>query len=292
MKKVFIICMAIFFCAAVASADPVEEGLPKTATQQIKDSTRQMINQDFKAEEAINMTRQMLANNFSQQQVLEAHAVLMNARKQGLQTGPIMNKAYEGLAKQVQARAVVQAMEQVRSRYEFASRQAKTLINDETKVNQMTEFLAGSMAAGTKHEDVDRIMQALQERTRDMTRAHAEDLALQTFMATRMMARFGMPSQAIGDSVCQALQQGYSAQEMHNMRNTMMVNARNHRFNAGRHGGQAGMGGHGDGSGDGMGGGHDGGSGGGMDGGMGGGSGGGMGGGSGDGGGGGMGGHM
>ena len=36
MKKVFIICMAIFFCAAVASADPVDEGLPETATPQVK----------------------------------------------------------------------------------------------------------------------------------------------------------------------------------------------------------------------------------------------------------------
>ncbi len=43
MKKVFIICMAIFFCAAVALADPVEQELPKTATQQVKNSTTQML---------------------------------------------------------------------------------------------------------------------------------------------------------------------------------------------------------------------------------------------------------
>jgi hypothetical protein len=273
MKKVFIICMAIFFCAAVASADPVEEGLPKTATQEVKKSTRQMLSQGFNTENMIDMTRQMLANNFNQQHVLEAHAILMNAEKQGLQIEPIMNKAHEGLAKQVQPKAVVQAMEQVRSRHAFASKQAKAITNDEAKMNQMEAILAGSMAAGMNHEDADRIMQALQERTRNMTRAHAEDLAMQTFMTTRMMARLGMHSQAVGDSVCEALQQGHNAQEMHNMRNTMMANSRDHSFDAGQHGRQEGMGGHDGGSGGGMGG-HDGDSGGGMGGGSGGGGGG------------------
>jgi hypothetical protein len=263
MKKVFIICMAIFFCASVALADPVEEGLPKTATQQVKDSTRQMLNQGFNTENMIDMTRQMLANNFSQQQVLQAHAILMNARQQGLQTELIMNKAHEGLAKQVQPKAVVQAMEQVRSRHAFASKQARVITNDKAKMNQMAAILAGSMAAGMNHEDADRIMQVLQERTRDMTRAHAEDLAMQTFMTTRMMARLGMHSQAVGDSICKALQQGHNAQEMHNMRNTIMANSRDHSFDAGQHGGQEGMGGHDGGSGGGMGG-HDGDSGGGM----------------------------
>ena len=264
MKKVFIICMAIFFCAAVASADPVEEGLPKTASPQVKNSTRQMLNQGFNTENMMEMTRQMLANNFSQQHVLEAHAILMNARKQGLQTEPIMNKAHEGLAKQVQAKAVIQAMEQVRSRHAFASKQARAFTNDKAKINQMATVLAGGMAAGMNHEDADRIMQALQERTRNMTRVHAEDLAMQTFMTTRTMARLGTHSQAVGDSVCQALEQGHNAQEMHNMQNTMMVNSRDHGFNAGQHGG----GGHDGGSGGGMGG-HDGGGGGGMGGGSG-----------------------
>jgi len=258
MKKIFIICMAIFFCAGVASADPVEQGLPETADEKVINSTRQMVNQGFNTENVIDMTRQMLANNFKQQQILQAHAILMNARQQGLQTESIMNKAQEGLAKQVQARAVVHAMEQVRSRQAFASKQAKAITNDKAKINQMATILAGSMAAGMNHEDAERIMQALHERTRNMTRAHAEDLAMQTLMTTRMIARLGIQSQSVGDSVCRALQQGYSVQEMNRMRNTIMANARGQNSDFGQHGGQSAMGGmgdHGGDSGDGMGGG-------------------------------------
>jgi hypothetical protein len=252
MKKVYIICMAIFFCAAAASADSVEEGLPKTATQQVKNSTRQMLNQNLSPENVIGMTRQMIANNFSQQQILQAHAILMNAHQHGLQTEPIMNKAHEGMAKHVQAKAVVRAMEQVRSRQAFASKQAKTITNDRAKANQMAAILTASIAAGMTHEDAARIMQVLQQRTRNMTRAHAEELALQTFMTTRTMSRLGMQSQSVGNHVCQALQQGYTAQEMNNMRNTMMSNAsqasslgmnRGMSSNVGQRGGQSAMGG-------------------------------------------------
>ena len=267
MKKIFIIYMAIFFCAAVASADPVEQGLPETAGEQVINSTKQMLNQGFNTENVINMTRQMLANNFKQQQILQAHAILMNARQQGLQTEPIMNKAQEGLAKQVQARAVVKAMGKVRSRHEFAAKQVKAFTKDRAKMNQMETILAGSLAAGMNHEDAERIMQVLRERTGNMTRAHAEDLAMQTFMTTQMMMRLEMQSKSVRDSVCQALQQGYNAQEMNRMRNTIMANARGQNSDFGQHGGQSAMGGmgdHGGDSGDGMGGGS---GGGGMDGG-------------------------
>jgi hypothetical protein len=105
-----------------------------------------------------------------------------------------------------------------------------------------------------------------------MTQAHSEELAMQTMMTTQTMARFRMQSKSVGDSVCQALQQGYTAQEMHQMRKTVMANWRRsegHSFNQGQYGGQEGMGGHGSDSGGGMGGGS--GSGGGMGGGSGGG---------------------
>ena len=253
MKRIYIICMAIFFCAAVASADPVEEGLPKTASEQVKNSTRQMLNQNINPENVIDMTRQMLANKFSQQQILQAHAILMNAHQQGLQTEPIMNKAQEGLAKNVQAEAVVRAMEQVRSRQAFALKQAKTITNNKAKANQMAAILAGSMAAGMTHEDAASIMQALHDRSRNMSQTHAEELALQTFMTTRTMSRLEMQSKSVRSHICQALQQGYNAQEMKNMRHTMMTHAsqttsrgmtRGMSSNSGQHGQQSAMGGH------------------------------------------------
>jgi len=248
MKRGLIIGLLIFLCTTGAWADTVDQQLPEIASEQVKNSTRQLLNQGFNTENAIDMTRQMLANNFNQQQILQAHAILMDAQKQGLQTEPIMNKAYEGLAKQVQAEAIVQAMVQVRSRYAFATMQAKAITNNRVRVQQMATILVGSMAAGMTPEDAHRIMQTLQERTRNMIRAQAEELALQTFMTARTMTRLGMQSMSVGDSLCQALQQGYTAQEMQNMRSTVMANSQHsfseshswgHGFNGGQHGGDS-----------------------------------------------------
>ena len=264
MKKIFMMIMAISFCAAVALAGPVERELPETTPAQIKDSVRQMVDQGFNPQEVIDMTQQMLANNFREQQVLQAQTILMNARRQGLPTEPMMNKAYEGLAKQVQAEAVVRAMEQVLSRCEFATKQARVITSDKARISQMAAVLAESMAAGMNQEDAERIMQALRARTRNMAQAHSEELAMQTVMTTRTMLRLRMQSKSVGDSVCQALQQGYSAQEMLKLRNTVMENSRHsysesfskgHSFDAGQQGGQQGMGGPGGDSGGGMGGG-------------------------------------
>jgi hypothetical protein len=97
----------------------------------------------------------------------------------------MMRKAYEGLAKKVQAEAVVKAMEQVGSRYEFATKQASAVTSEKAKINQMAAILAGSMAGGMNDGDVQRIMQVLRERTRNMAQAHSEELAMQTFMTTR-----------------------------------------------------------------------------------------------------------
>ncbi len=264
MKRSFLIIVAVSFWAAAALADPVDRELPETTPLQIKNSARQMIDQGFNPQEVIDLTQQMLANNFAEQQVLQAQVMLMEARRQGLPTEPMMNKAYEGLAKQVQAEAVVKAMERVRFRYEYATKQAGIITNDKTKTSRMAAILAESMAAGMHEQDVERIMQALRERTRNMARGHSEELALQTLMTTRAMVRLRMQSKSVGDSVCQALQQGCSAQEMHQIRNTIMANARHsysesfskgQSLDAGQQGGQQGMGSRGSDSGGGMGGG-------------------------------------
>jgi len=264
MKKSFLIIVAVSFWAAAALADPVDRELPETTPLQIKNSARQMIDQGFNPQEVIDLTQQMLANNFAEQQVLQAQVMLMEARRQGLPTEPMMNKAYEGLAKQVQAEAVVKAMERVRFRYEYATKQAGSITIDKAQAGRMAVVLAESMAAGMHEQDVERIMQALRERTRNMARGHSEELALQTLMTTRAMVRLRLQSKSVGDSVCQALQQGYSAQEMQQVRNTVMANARHSgsesfskgpSLNLGHPGGQQGMGGPGGDPGGGMGGG-------------------------------------
>lgn len=246
MKRIFIVFVCIFLGASVALGDMVDDRLPKMATEPIKISTRQMIKLGLNSEDVIEMTRRMIENNFRHEQVMKAHSVLMNAHKQDLPIEPMMNKAHEGMAKQVQDSAVVEAMAQVQSRYAFSSMLAKAITKDKARMTQFGKIIVDSLSAGMHSEDAERIMQALHERARHMNQIHMEELATQTFMTARMMARLGHSSMSIADSLCQGLQDGYGAKEMHDMRNSTMTNSihsssKGPSFGMGQQGGHSGM---------------------------------------------------
>ena len=74
----------------------------------------------------------------------------------------------------------------------------------------MTRTVADSLAAGMKTEDMDAVIAQLQVQiqSRQQTRNKAEDveLAIQTMQTTRTMARLGVHSSDVSDTLCQALQ--------------------------------------------------------------------------------------
>lgn len=221
-----IIFMCIFMGAAVAWGDIVDDGLPDTTAEPIKASTRQMVNLGLKSDIVVEMTRLMLENKYSHKQILKAHTVLINAHKQGLPTAPMINKAHEGMAKHVDPSGVVQAMERVQARYAFAAKQAKSITHDEANMARLRKIIAESLAAGMHHDDAARIMQTLQLRARQMTKNQAADLAEESFLTARTMARRSIHSRSVADSICEALQKGFSAKEMHEMRNSIMASSR------------------------------------------------------------------
>ena len=227
MKKICLITCAILFCASLAFGDEVQDKLSPVATEELKAGTREMISSGINSDDAIGMTKLMLQNRFRHQLILSAQHIIMNAQRQGLPVQPIMNKAHEGMAKHAQHKDIVQAMERVRSRYAFAYQQAKIVTQNSAQMHYVGNTIAQGLAAGMDEEDVGRIMQSFQHRAQEMTRANAEQLARETFMATRTMTRLGVSSKAAMELVCQALQNRFTAREMKRMRNTFMTRSRN-----------------------------------------------------------------
>ena len=228
MKKTCVMILSIFFCASMAFGDEVDEGLPNIASQQIKASTRQMIRSGINRDEAIKITRLMLENHFRSEQVLRGHEIIMNAKREGLPEEPIMSKAFEGMAKHIEDRNVVRAMETVRSRYALAFENAKRITEERAYRHQIRNTIANCFAAGMNEGDVDAIMQALQQRARmqQMTQAQMGELATEAFRAARDMARLGVSSKAAADVVYQALRHRYSAREMKMMRKSFMTHSK------------------------------------------------------------------
>jgi hypothetical protein len=227
MKRILPIILCFFLYLPLAIGDEVDNGLPYTATEQIKNHTRAMINAGIPSEEAIQMTRMMIENRFQQQNILQAQQTLMNTVKQGLPKDPVMNKAYEGIAKNVPAGKVVQAMEKVHNRYSYAYRKANQHAKDPGRVQNLGNSIAEGLTAGMTETDIERTIEKLEQRTRQMTQARIEALTEETFLSLKLMARRGVSSQEAAEVVCQALKQQYSVQEMKQVRHSFMMHSMN-----------------------------------------------------------------
>jgi uncharacterized membrane protein YgcG len=226
MKKLLIIFCAVCCLSSAAYADEVERGLSDMATEKIKVSARQMINTGMNNDAVIKMTRHMIHNQFSEQTILRAHETIMRAQKEKLPVGPIMNKAYEGIAKGVKARNIVKAMETVRSRFAFSYQRARELTKEENRVRRMGKTMAETLSAGVKENDMDVLMNRLRERTRDMKQDQACELAEETFKTAREMSRLGVSSELTSGMIGQALRSRYNVKEMEQMRHMFTVRSR------------------------------------------------------------------
>jgi hypothetical protein len=218
MKTITMILLTILIGVSLAFGDEVDDGL-NMATVQIRTSARQMIQSGVEKDEAIRMTRLMLQNRFREDEVLRAHQMVMNAKREGLPAGPIMDKAFEGMTKGVEARNIVRAMEAVQGRYAIAHNYANKITEDKTHREQIQNAIAHSFAAGLREKDVQGMTQALQQRARaeTMTASKVGPLAGETFTTARDMVRLGVSPELAAEVLSQAIQHRYSAMEIQTM---------------------------------------------------------------------------
>ncbi len=223
MKKIIIImaCLLLFF-AVPAFADEIDDALPTMASEDVRANVRQLVHYGMNSDDIITFTRAMIQNRFRQENTLEAQRIVMKTFQEGLPVGPVMNKAYEGMAKQIVDRNIVRAMETVRIRYSYSYGQARKITRDRSQVVELGGVIAGGLAAGIQRRDADAIMNSLRERTRDMKQNQSCLLAIATFEAVRDMSRLGAGSQEATEVVCQALRHRFSTQEMIQVKNSFV----------------------------------------------------------------------
>ena len=116
MKKIFLIIVGLLICAQSVWGDAVDDGLPDPVTEQIRNQTRAMINAGIPEDAAIKMTRAMVQNKFQEKTIQKAQQVVMDTVDRDLPAEPVMNKAHEGMAKNIPQERIVQAMAKLTGR--------------------------------------------------------------------------------------------------------------------------------------------------------------------------------
>ena len=135
--------------------------LPLNVRNQIETQVREMSALGVPEEALRNMLTQMHRNRFRTENIEQARQEVLACAKTGLPSEPVIHKALEGMTKKVREGQIVAAMATVRNRYTQADRLARTLSNDKTSINAITQAIADCYAAGVKQEDIDAVMSRL-----------------------------------------------------------------------------------------------------------------------------------
>jgi hypothetical protein len=167
-----------------------------------------------------------MQSRFKTSQMVQVRSIVQAAEAQGLPIEPLADKVLEGIAKNVSADRIVQAMEQVRSRYAAAVADAREITPTRARQQALTRTMAQAMAAGMPPEALETITNRLRSRGRTMTQAECDQLAETAFTAARDMARMGASGEVVAETVNLALDDGYTAEQMQRMRSQFMHQAR------------------------------------------------------------------
>jgi hypothetical protein len=212
--------------AAAASADEVDQRLSQLPTP-VQERTREMIRAGVRTEDAVQLVQGMQTNRFQMEHMLKAQAIVLETQNKGLPTMPVINKALEGMAKQVPPERTLQAMETVRSRYVFAYGQSSALTSEKKHAERLGNLLAESLAAGFSEQDASRTISRLQEQSPTLSTDGLSQLAEACLAMARDMSRLGVSSALTGQVISGAITNGLSASAIAGMNQSMLAQSQN-----------------------------------------------------------------
>ena len=159
LKSIYtLVFLFILFATTAAFGADETSVLPADWSNTLQASTRNMVQAGLDQEDALLMTRAMHQARFQEEQVVQAQHVVKAALEKDLPVEPVMNKAYEGMAKKVDPSLIVQAMERVRSRYEYAYGIGGQLSQQKRTMAQLGNTVAGGLAAGISRDDMEQVI--------------------------------------------------------------------------------------------------------------------------------------
>ncbi len=223
MKKiVFIVFLAAILAQPCHAGD--ETGPPER--EQVRAEVRSMVQAGVDESRAVEIAETMERGRLDGPSRVRVREMVREAVGRGLPLGPMIGKMNEGIAKGVDPPGIVRAVEKVQSRYAFAYRETRELGFTREKTSRLADTVAQGLAAGMTERGVSRVFASLREdRTAKKERDRLQ-VCEETALAIRDMARFGVPSDVVSETVLGALRQGYTAREMETLRRAFMNRAR------------------------------------------------------------------
>lgn len=214
----FILFISILFCLTSLGFSEESQGQSQQIMESIQQQLHEMSELGIPEDQAQKMLTLMVQNRFQRQNRILARKVVMETARAGLPTEPVISKAIEGMAKKVREQNIIAAMEAVHSRYAYANQLAGSLSDDKENTDTMVMLIADSLAAGMRPKDMEAVTAQLrtqvQVHQQAKNQAEGDQLSIQTWQTIRTMARLGVRSSDVSNTLCQALQKQSTHQEI------------------------------------------------------------------------------
>lgn len=223
-KKIIMGLFLVLFLPSILTADVLDDELPVNTPVQIKERAREIIRLGVENQGVVKMTRAMVENRFSEEQMVRAYEMLGKARESGLPVEPLMNKLHEGIGKRVQSQNIIMAMKKVMERYQSAARYASSMTENREEADQLTGDIAESLSAGMDGDDIKRIGDMLGQM--NIQTKEKSSLKTQTLSTVKTMARTGTGSESVIDIIGAALNKGYDQNKMKGLEKAFMSQVR------------------------------------------------------------------
>jgi hypothetical protein len=218
MKKIyFVIFMVVFSITAMATTE--EEVLSK-APSAVKEQLRESLKSGLNNTEILNVYGMLIQSRYSYEEQKKIMSSMMEAYKKGVPSDAIANKIGEGLAKNVSAEMMEKAMNNVAHRYTVAKQIVEKVKAEEKVRSIIRNNISESMAAGFTEKD------ALSLMSKDRIWQNKE-LALEISEMVKDMVRARVSSEETAKTIGLAVDKGYSAREIKEIRNMFRENIRN-----------------------------------------------------------------
>lgn len=211
MKNELMILLVIVVLLPGLAVAEEESGVgTSVAEQQVM--VRQMMTSGLGEDTAKGLVSAMTSAHFNNDESAQIIGQLRLVQKDHDALTAITGKIHEGIAKQVAPGVVVRAVVRVRERYALAKVTAQGLSTESR--GELSAIIADGLVSGLGQEELAQISQRLQLRAQGGEKKRFVPLALETMMAVRDMARYGVQSTTAMAVTTKALSLGYGADEM------------------------------------------------------------------------------
>jgi hypothetical protein len=192
-------------------------------TQNIESGIKAMVHAGLGQDDARQLTQSMIQAKIQETNILQSQDLIISHLQKGLPIQPVINKAFEGVAKKASGTTIVQAMKTVAMRQEKAISLASKLTQSRNQKMSFQHAIVSGLTGGIKEEDMEKFVDHVALKAAAVNKRNRSFYISECLLTARDLARRGVPSTIAVTSVQQVTERGVEASEMQSMRHALSL---------------------------------------------------------------------